>query len=158
MPGLRTPWRPGSARGEDNRALIARAELRQDRVAFAFGVALDALVGRAAVRVHRHQQRAEAPDAEAPDAFRVEVVHVDLLDRFDPGGLQRSRAADHREIGAADVAEGVERALPHSALADDDADALTLHQRAGEALHALRCGGADAHRFVAGRTFVGDRH
>ena len=110
------------------------------------------------MRIHRHQQRTEALDAEAPDALGVEVVHVDLLDRLDPGGLQRRGAADHGEIGAADVAEGVERALPHAALADDDADALALHQRPGEALHALRGGGADAHRLIAGRAFVGDRH
>ena len=38
---------------------------------------------------------------------------------------QRRRAADHREIGAAEVAEGVERVLPHAALADDDAHAVS---------------------------------
>src|SRR6185437_9797550 len=87
--------------------LLARAEASEDFGAARHGVALDALVRRAAVRIHGHQQRAEAPDAEAPDAFRVEVVHVDLFDRLDPGGLQRRGAADHREIDAADVAEGI---------------------------------------------------
>ena len=114
-----------------------------------FGIHLR--VQRAAMRIHRHQQRAEALDAEFPQALGMQVVHVDLLDRLDPGGLQRRRAADHREISAAEIAEGVERRLSHAAFADDELDAVALHQRPREALHAHRRGGADAQRLVAGR-------
>src|SRR3569833_2960944 len=129
--------------------LLACSEIGEDFGAPRLGLILDARVGRAAARIHGDEQRAEALDAETPDAFRVEVVHVDLLDRLDPGGLQRRRAPDHGEVGAANVAEGSERTLPHAALADDDADALALHQRAREARHTLRGGGTNAERLVA---------
>ncbi len=76
-------------------------------------------VQRAAVRIHGHQQRAEALDAEFPQALGMQVVHVDVLDRLDPGGLQRGGAADHGEIGAAEFLERVERRRPHAAFADD---------------------------------------
>ncbi len=81
----------------------------------------------------------------------MQVVHVDVLDLRDPGGLQRGGAADHGQIGAAEIAEGVERRLSHAAFADDQLDAFALHQSLREALHAHRCGGADAERLITGR-------
>ncbi len=75
---------------------------------------------------------------------------VDLLDRLDPGGLQRRGAADHGQVSAAQIAEGLERGLAHAALADDQLDAVAFHQRPREAFHAHRGGGADAERLVAG--------
>ena len=55
--------------------------------------------------VHRDQQRAEVADAELPQALGIEVVEIDVLDRLDPGRLERRRAADDREIDAAELAE-----------------------------------------------------
>ena len=117
--------------------------------------ALTSRVQRAAVRIHRHQQRAEALDAEFPQALGIQVVEIDVLDRLDPGRLQRRGAADDGEIGAAEIAEGGERRRPHAALADDDAHAVALHQRPREALHAHRRRGADADRLIAGRDSPG---
>ena len=131
-------------RGERGGAAIAR------------GVA-DRVVEAPAVAVHRHQQRPEVADAELPQALGIEVVEVDVLDRLDPGGLERGGAADDREIDAAELAERGERAVAQPALADDDAHAECAHQRVGEALHALDGGGADAHRRVAGREFAPTR-
>ena len=109
-------------------------------------------VERAAVRIHRHQQRTEAADAELPQAFGIEIVEIDVLDRLDPGRLaappRRRRSRDRRRRG-----RGTRRAssAPHAALADDDAHAVALHQRPREALHARDRGRADADRRVAGR-------
>ena len=89
------------------------------------------------MRIHPDQQRAEMPDAKTPQAFRMQIVEIDILDLLDPGGLQRRRAADDRQIGAAEFRERSERVGSHAALADDDAHALALHQRAREPLHAL---------------------
>ena len=82
--------------------------------------------------------------------FRMQVVHVDVLDLRDPRRLQRGGAADHGQISAAEFLESIERRLPHAALADDQPHAVALHQRPREALHAHRRGGADAERLVAG--------
>src|SRR5262245_48098157 len=84
---------------------VAGIELRQHGCAAGGGILLDARVERAAMGIHRHHERTEMPDAEAPQAFGMEIVEVDVLDGLDPGGLQRGSAADHGEIGAAEVAE-----------------------------------------------------
>src|SRR4026207_1700772 len=52
-------------------------------------IALDLSVQTAAVAVHRDNQRPEAPHAEFPERLRVQVVQVHVLDRLDPGCLQR---------------------------------------------------------------------
>ena len=59
----------------------------------------------AAAAVHRDPQRAEAAHAELPEALGIEIVEIDVLDRLDPRGLERGRAADDREIDAAELAE-----------------------------------------------------
>src|SRR5712691_2806761 len=70
------------------RASVRRAEAGQDRVAPCRRVALHARIKRPAVRVHGDHEGAEALDAEAPQALRMQVVEVDVLDRLDPGGLE----------------------------------------------------------------------
>ena len=130
---------------------LTRPHALQDRGAASHGLVVARGVERAAMRIHGHHQRAEMFDAEAPQTFGMQVVHLDVLDRLDPGGLQRRCTADHGEIGAAELAEGGERLRPHAAFADDDAHAFALHQRIGEALHPHRGGGADAERLVSGR-------
>src|SRR5260221_14702311 len=72
----------------------------------------------AAMTVHRHDQRPEAAHAELPERFGIEIVEVDVLDRLDPGRLERRRAADDREICAAHFLEGVERVQAQATLAD----------------------------------------
>src|SRR5688572_19347147 len=103
-----------SERGERRGALRARGLVH-------FGVKA------AAVAVHGDQQRAEALHPELPQRLGIEVVQVDVLDLLDPGRFQRGRAADHREIDAAQVPERRRRAFAQAALADDDARAVFLH-------------------------------
>src|SRR5437868_5073955 len=62
-------------------------------------------VNAAAMAVHGDDERTEATHAELPQRLRIEIVHVEVLDRLDPGRLERRRAADDREIGAANVLE-----------------------------------------------------
>src|SRR6185503_13083246 len=50
-----------------------------------------------AMAVHADEQRSEIPHAELPEGFRIDVVEVDVLDRLDPGRLERRGAADDRE-------------------------------------------------------------
>jgi hypothetical protein len=110
------------------------------------------------VGIHRHQQRAEALHPELPQRLRIEVVEVHLLDRLHPGGLERGGAADDREIGAPELLECAERAVPEPALSDQDARAVFPHQRARESLHAGAGGGAHAHRRVSSRSSLGFAH
>src|ERR1041384_40977 len=72
----------------------------------------------ATVTVHGDDERAETVDAKLPQRFRVEVVEVDVLDGFDPGGLERRGAADDGEVHAADFAERIRRIFPQAALAE----------------------------------------
>src|SRR4051794_24449679 len=60
---------------------------------------------RAAMRVHADQQRPEMFDAKSPQAFRMQVVEIDVLDLLDPGGLQGRGAADDRKVGSAELTE-----------------------------------------------------
>jgi hypothetical protein len=110
------------------------------------------------VAVHRHAQRAEVADAEPPQRLGVQVVQVDVLDLLDPGGFQRGGAADDGQVGAAQVGEGLRRAVAQAALADDQSHALALHQRPREAFHPIGRGGADAHRRVARGMLGAGRH
>ena len=64
------------------------------------------------MRIHADQQRPKTLDAEAPQAFGIEVIQVDGLDRVDPGGLEGRRPTDDGEIGAAYVAKASSVAAP----------------------------------------------
>ncbi len=109
------------------------------------------VVAAAPVRIHRHQQRPEALDAEFPQAFGIEIVEIDILDLLDPRRLQRRRPADDGEIGAADLLKGLLRFGTKPALADDEPHAVLRHQGPREALHARRRRRADTDRRVARR-------
>src|SRR5205814_10198145 len=99
-------------------AILPHAESAQRRRAALLRCALHFRVKAAAVAVHRHQQRAEVPNAKLPERVRIEVIEVHVLDRSDPGRLQRRGAADAGEVGAARVAEGSDRFVAQAALAD----------------------------------------
>src|SRR5947209_13748260 len=73
-PRIRTSvssWFMARRRGGGGRSL-RRADAGEDRVAPRRRIALHAAIERAAVRIHRDHQRAEALDAEAPQAFRMQ--------------------------------------------------------------------------------------
>src|SRR5688572_24768325 len=53
--------------------------------------------------VHCNEQGAESVDAELPQRLRMQIVEVDVLDRLDPGRLERCRAANDGQIGAAQL-------------------------------------------------------
>src|SRR5688500_4028603 len=119
---------------------------------------LDPGIEAVAVAIHCNEQGAEAVDAELPQRLRIEVVEVDVLDRFDPRRLQRGRAADDREVGAAQLPEGLQRLLAQAALSDNEAHAVLAHERPGKALHAIACRSADADRGIAARMGVASLH
>src|SRR5689334_21052351 len=112
------------------------------------GIAPDLRIQAPALAVHGDDERAEAAHAEFPQRLGMQVVEIDVLDRLDPGGLERRGAPDNREIGAAKLRERLERAFPQAAFADDEAHAVLLHERAREPLHAIAGRGPDADRLV----------
>src|SRR5215469_4210692 len=73
-------------------------------------VGVDHGIDAPTVAVHRHAQRTEVAHAKAPQALRMQVVEIDILDRLDPGRLQRGGAADDGEIRTAQLAKRSERA------------------------------------------------
>ena len=80
----------------------------------------------------------------------MEVVHVDVLDRLDPGRLQRGGAADDGEIGTAEVAKRGERAGPMPPLPTMiRTPSRSISGRVKRSIR-IRGGGADAERLVAG--------
>src|SRR5919109_908090 len=69
-------------------AADSNAKLAQRFLAsFARGL-VDRAVDAAAVAVHRHDEGAEAAHAQLPERLGIEIVEVDILDRFDPGRLE----------------------------------------------------------------------
>src|SRR5687767_14317490 len=62
------------------------------------GRILDVTVERVAVRVDPDRERPEVLDPELPEALGHQLLPGDLLDLLDLGRLQRSRAADDREV------------------------------------------------------------
>src|SRR6266481_8730145 len=64
---------------------------------------LDVVVERVAVRVDADGERPEVLDAELPQALRHQLFPRDLLDLLDLRGLERSGAADDREVDHAEL-------------------------------------------------------
>src|SRR5690349_21292995 len=62
------------------------------------GARLHVAVERVAVRVDADGQRAEVLDAELPEALGHELLPRHLFDLLDLRRLERSRAADDREV------------------------------------------------------------
>src|SRR5438132_10867228 len=90
-------------------AILPHAESAQRRRAALLRCPLHFRVKAAAVAVHRHQQRAEVPNAKLPQRFWIEVIEVHVLDSLDPGRLQRRGAANDGEVGYATLADSTTR-------------------------------------------------
>src|SRR5262245_14747380 len=56
--------------------LFQRADACENLVTARCGGRIDLAVQRAAVRIHRDQQRAETADAEFPQALRIELLEI----------------------------------------------------------------------------------
>src|SRR5574337_18978 len=104
---FRESGRRSSARSPD-------AKLREHRGTPRSRLGVDVGVEAATGAVHRDLQRAEAANAELPQALRIEIVEVDVLARLDPRRLERGDAADDRKVDAAELAERGERARTHA--------------------------------------------
>src|SRR5690348_16390827 len=102
-------------------AADSNAKLAQRFLATLARRLVDAAVNAAAVAVHRHHEGAEAAHTQLPERLGIEVIQVHVLDRFDPGRLERGRAADDGEIGAAQLAKSGGRVRAQSAFADYEA-------------------------------------
>src|SRR5258706_13996803 len=85
-------------------------ERSQRRSAVAPRVRVDSGIDAPAVAVHGDAQGTEVAHAKTPQTLRMQIVEIDVLDRLDPGGLQRRSATDDREIRAAEFGECSERA------------------------------------------------
>src|SRR5450631_1126715 len=74
------------------------AKRRQRAITARPGVGVDGRKQAAAVAVHGHRERAEIANPESPQAFGIELVQVDVLDRLDPRRFQRRGPADDRKV------------------------------------------------------------
>src|SRR5437667_3075086 len=117
---------------------------------------LNVVVERVAVRVDPDRERAEVPNAELPEAFGHQLLPGDLFDLFDLGRLQRSGAADDREVDHSELAHRLDRLVGEAALAADRPHAVVGTQRLGEAHHARARRRADADRVVAAVVALAD--
>src|SRR6476619_50555 len=109
---------------------------------------LHVAVERVAVRVDPDRQRAEVLDAELPEALRHELLPCHLFDLLDLRRLERSGAADDREIDHAELVHRLDRLVGEAALAADGTHAVLTAERLGEAHHARARGRADADLLV----------
>src|SRR5690348_11305115 len=82
---------------------------------------LHVAVERVPVRVDADDQRAEILHAEAPEALGHELLPRDLLDLLDLRRLERSGAADDREIDHAKLAHRLDGFVREATLAADRA-------------------------------------
>src|SRR5690348_4608739 len=110
---------------------------------------LDVVVERLAVCVDADGERAEVLYAEAPEAFRHELLPRHLFDLLDLRRLERRRAADDREVDHAEALHRLDRLVGEAALAADRAHPVLRAERLGEAHHARGRRRADADLFVA---------
>ena len=106
------------------------------------------MVEGVAVRVDADRERAEVLDAELPEALGHELLPHDLFDLLDLRRLERSGAADDREVDHAVLAHRLDRLVGEAALAADAAHAVLLAERLGEAHHARARRRADADLLV----------
>src|SRR5579862_5163553 len=117
---------------------------------------LHLVVERVAVRVDSDRKRPEVPDTELPEALRHQLLPGDLLDLLDLGRLERSRAADDREVDHAEPLHRLDRLVGEAALAADRAHAVLGAERLGEAHHPRRGRGADADLLVSAGSDLSD--
>src|SRR6476619_8252845 len=144
-------WRglPGRAGTPNQPSLKPGIEL----LPLVVGTGLDVVVERVAVRVDADDQRPEVLDAELPQAFGHELLPEHLLDLLDLRRLERSGAADDREVDHPEALHRLDRDVGEAALAADGADAVLLAEPLREAHHAGARGGADADLLVRASTF-----
>src|SRR3954470_3712677 len=135
---------PGRAGRSRKPSLKPGIELLQ----FLVGRSLDVVVERVAVRVDADRERAEVLDAELPEALGHELLPHDLFDLLDLRRLERSSAADDREVDHAELLHRLDRLVGESALAADRAHAVLRAERLGEAHHARARRRADADLLV----------
>src|SRR5215218_5949169 len=150
---LSMTWVRPTARGLGGRRGRARkpSKLGKESLQSLLRFFLDVMEERIAVRVDPDPERAEVLHAELPQALGHEVLPVDLLDLLDLRGLERSRAADDREVDHPVLAHRLDRLVRQATLAADRAHAVALAERLGEAHHAGARGRADADRLVLAR-------
>src|SRR5919199_3060949 len=96
-------------------------------------------------------ERAEIPDAEAPEALRHQLLPGDLLDLLDLGRLEGRRAADDREVDHPEPPHRLDRLVGEAALAADRAHAVALAERLREPDHPCARRGPDAEGLVPAR-------
>src|SRR3954453_5159504 len=113
------------------------------------GAGLDVVVERVAVRVDADGERAEVLDAELPEALGHELLPRDLFDLLDLRRLERSGAADDREVDHPEPLHRLDRGVGEAALAADRWHAVLRAERLGEADHARARRRPDAHLLVA---------
>src|SRR5919109_2126055 len=136
--------------------LGGRSKSGKDPLQALVGRLVDVVEERVAVRVDPDPERPEVLDPELPEALRHELLPVDLLDRLDLGRLERSGAADDREIDHSVLAHRLDRLVGQAALPGDRADAVIPAEPLGEANHAGARGRADAERVVAAVVALAD--
>src|SRR5271169_2411615 len=105
-------------------ALLTSLKASKELLQLLLGRRLDVVVERVAVRVDPDGERAEVLDTELPEALRHELLPRDLLDLLDLRRLERSRAADDREVDHPELLHGLDRVVGEAALAADRADAV----------------------------------
>src|SRR6266511_5855102 len=106
---------------------------------------LNVVEDRVAVCVDPDGERAEVLDAKLPEALGHQFLPGDLFDLLDLGRLERSRAADDREVDHPEPLHRLDRLVGEAALAADRTHPVVAAERLGEAHHAGAGRGADAH-------------
>src|SRR6266545_3518788 len=109
---------------------------------------LHVVVERVSVRVDADGQRAEALDAELPEALRHQLLPRNLLDLLDLRGLERGGAADDREVDHPKLSHRLDSVVGKAALAADRTHAVLRAEGFGEAHHARARRRADADLLV----------
>src|SRR5438876_9219094 len=97
LPPLATSTRLHAERGQRSSAVSPR-------------VRVDRGIDAPPVAVHGDAQGTEVAHAKTPQALRMQIVEIDVLDRLDPGRLQRRRTAGDREIRSTPFGECGKRA------------------------------------------------
>src|SRR4249920_3808562 len=136
------PSRVGTSRNE------CSGESCIDVLQLLVGSRLDVAVERSAVRVDSDGERAEVLHAELPEALGHELLPCDLFDLLDLGRLERSRAADDREVDHPERVHRLDRLVREAALPTDRANAILRAEPLREAHHPRARGRADAELLV----------
>src|SRR5688500_8695120 len=153
---LSITWVSPLSRGFEGRAGRSRKfgcgsplETGKELLQLVLRLRLHVVVERVAVRVDPDRERPEVPDPETPEALGHQLLPGHLLDLLDLRRLERSSAADDREIDHPEPLHRLDRLVGEPALPADRANAVLPAERLGEAHHARGGGRADADLLVA---------